>query len=113
MVSTCFTRLVAFLVALGTVFAFPGMQVPNDALLKRHPQGDGSAGSSEGVDPPPPPGPPAYTGIKLVNDADHSWEPLRPGDERGPCPALNTLASHGVRCFHDSRFLRANSTDAN
>ncbi|KAJ2914351.1 heme-thiolate peroxidase, partial [Candolleomyces efflorescens] len=94
MVSTCFTRLAAFLIALGTVFAFPGMQVPNNALLKRHPQGDGS-GSSEGVDPPPPPGPPAYTGIKLVNDADHPWEPLRPGDERGPCPALNTLASHG------------------
>ncbi|TFK26066.1 Cloroperoxidase [Coprinopsis marcescibilis] len=45
--------------------------------------------------PPPPPGPPAFTGAKLVDDRDHPWRPLRQGDVRGPCPGLNTLASHG------------------
>ena len=44
----------------------------------------------------PPPGPPSDTSAKLVNDEDHPWKPLRPGDIRGPCPGLNTLASHGV-----------------
>ena len=45
----------------------------------------------------PPPGPLNDTSAKLVHDKDHPWEPLRPGDIRGPCPGLNTLASHGVR----------------
>ncbi|TFK18285.1 Cloroperoxidase [Coprinopsis marcescibilis] len=45
--------------------------------------------------PPPPPGPPAFTGTKLVDDRDHPWKPLRSGDQRGPCPGLNVLASHG------------------
>jgi hypothetical protein len=44
-----------------------------------------------------PPGPLNDTSAKLVNDKDHPWKPLRPGDIRGPCPGLNTLASHGVR----------------
>lgn len=47
-------------------------------------------------DSEPPPGPLNDTSAKLVNDKDHPWEPLRPGDIRGPCPGLNTLASHGV-----------------
>ena len=45
----------------------------------------------------PAPGPSNDTSAKLVNDKDHPWMPLRPGDIRGPCPGLNTLASHGVR----------------
>ncbi|KAF8148694.1 aromatic peroxygenase precursor [Crassisporium funariophilum] len=45
--------------------------------------------------PIPPPGPLKDTSAKLVNDAAHPWKPLRKGDMRGPCPALNTLASHG------------------
>lgn len=44
----------------------------------------------------PPPGPLNDTSAKLVNDKSHPWKPLRPGDMRGPCPGLNTLASHGV-----------------
>ena len=48
-------------------------------------------------DVPPPPGPLNDTTTKLVNDEDHPWMPLQPGDIRGPCPGLNTLASHGVR----------------
>ena len=44
----------------------------------------------------PPPGPLNDTSAKLVNDEGHPWKPLRPGDIRGPCPGLNTLASHGV-----------------
>ncbi|KAF8901376.1 heme-thiolate peroxidase [Gymnopilus junonius] len=45
--------------------------------------------------PPKPPGPLKDTSAKLVNDAAHPWKPLEPGDIRGPCPGLNTLASHG------------------
>jgi hypothetical protein len=44
----------------------------------------------------PPPGPDQDTLPYLVNDADHPYQPPRPSDIRGPCPALNTLASHGV-----------------
>ena len=45
----------------------------------------------------PPPRPLNGTSAKLVNDKDHPWQPLQPGDIRGPCPGSNTLASHGVR----------------
>ena len=47
----------------------------------------------------PAPGPSNDTSAKLVNDEDHPWKPLQPSDIRGPCPGLNTLASHGVRLF--------------
>lgn len=43
----------------------------------------------------PAPGPLAFTGTQLSNDDAHPFVPLQPGDIRGPCPALNTLASHG------------------
>ena len=52
----------------------------------------------------PPPGPLNDTSAKLVNDKDRPWEPLKPGDIRGPCPGLNTLASHGVRSSSRSYF---------
>ncbi|KAF8993190.1 Chloroperoxidase [Cyathus striatus] len=42
-----------------------------------------------------PPGPLTDTSAKLVNDPAHPWLPLTPFDIRGPCPGLNTLASHG------------------
>lgn len=47
-----------------------------------------------GAGPPPP----AQTDIraKLVADAAHPYKPARSTDIRGPCPGLNTLASHGV-----------------
>jgi len=50
--------------------------------------------------PESPPGPLNDTSAKLVNDAAHPWKPLREGDIRGPCPGLNTLASHGVSIVH-------------
>lgn len=46
-------------------------------------------------DPAKLPPPLKNNGTKLVNDAQHPWKPLRYGDMRGPCPGLNTLASHG------------------
>jgi hypothetical protein len=49
--------------------------------------------------PPNPPGPLEFNGTKLVNDRDHPWKPLQKGDIRGPCPGLNTLASHGVSVY--------------
>ncbi|KIJ53184.1 hypothetical protein M422DRAFT_155503 [Sphaerobolus stellatus SS14] len=51
-----------------------------------------------GVAPiPNPPAPLAkgQDGIKLVNDPAHPYIAAGPDDIRGPCPALNTLASHG------------------
>ena len=51
----------------------------------------------EAVYPPDLPPPMAFNGTKLVHDEAHPWMPLREGDIRGPCPGLNTLASHGVR----------------
>ncbi|KZV87162.1 Cloroperoxidase [Exidia glandulosa HHB12029] len=46
-----------------------------------------------GAQPPPPPI--KDTSSKLVNDRLHPWLPLLPGQIRGVCPGLNTLASHG------------------
>jgi hypothetical protein len=44
----------------------------------------------------PPPGPLQDTSAKLVHDEKHPWKPAGKHDIRGPCPGLNTLASHGV-----------------
>jgi unspecific peroxygenase len=44
----------------------------------------------------PPPGPDPNTHAKLVNNAAHPYQAPGPNDIRGPCPGLNTLASHGV-----------------
>lgn len=83
----------SLLANISSTFAFPsygslgglsGREL--DELVARLPQ----------VVPPNPPGPLEFSGAKLVYDADHPWQPLRPGDIRGPCPGLNTLASHGV-----------------
>ncbi|KAJ7114656.1 Chloroperoxidase [Mycena crocata] len=35
------------------------------------------------------------TGLKRVPDADHPFIAPGPNDQRGPCPAMNTLANHG------------------
>jgi hypothetical protein len=43
-----------------------------------------------------PPPPLKFNGTKLVNDAKHPWKAPGSDDLRGPCPGLNTLASHGV-----------------
>ena len=59
--------------------------------------------STPGAQPLPPPI--NNTSAKLVYDVDHPFVPDQPGDIRGPCPGLNTLASHGVsgpefwRCY--------------
>lgn len=45
--------------------------------------------------PENPPGPLNDTSAKLVNDAAHPWRLPASNDMRGPCPGLNTLASHG------------------
>ncbi|RXW25115.1 heme-thiolate peroxidase [Candolleomyces aberdarensis] len=94
-----FTFLAALLFTLGSLsisFAFPNFQAPNGDLLRRQGIEDSTVSQAgHGVDAPPPPGPPSFTGLKLVNDRDHPWKPLRKGDVRGPCPGLNTLASHG------------------
>ncbi|KAJ7231824.1 Chloroperoxidase [Mycena rebaudengoi] len=35
------------------------------------------------------------TGTKRIPDAQHPFIPPGPHDQRGPCPAMNTLANHG------------------
>ena len=61
------------------------------------------------VVPPPPPGPLKYDGTKRVDDHKHPWMPPRRGDIRGPCPGLNTMASHGVS---DHSLLKSGSGEA-
>ena len=77
-----------------TVSAFPAYQ--SLAGLSRD-ELDSIVPTLRFTPPPPPPGPLANDSSKLVHDAAHPYEPLKDGDQRGPCPALNTLASHGVR----------------
>ncbi|KAJ7713379.1 Chloroperoxidase [Mycena metata] len=38
---------------------------------------------------------PTDTGLKQIPDADHPFIAPGPDDQRGPCPAMNTLANHG------------------
>jgi len=49
--------------------------------------------ATPGAQPVPPPI--NDTSSKLVFDEAHPFQPDAPGDIRGPCPGLNTLASHG------------------
>ncbi|KAH7098865.1 heme-thiolate peroxidase [Auriculariales sp. MPI-PUGE-AT-0066] len=46
-----------------------------------------------GAQPMPPK--PTDTSYKLVDVKNHPHRQLVPGDQRGPCPGLNVLASHG------------------
>ena len=85
--------LVSLLTHLSSTLAFPSYnslaglsEREVEELVARLPQ----------VLPPNPPGPLEFNGTKMVNDLDHHLNPLRKGDIRGPCPGLNTLASHGV-----------------
>ncbi|KAF5335382.1 hypothetical protein D9611_011765 [Ephemerocybe angulata] len=96
MTSRPFVVLVAFLSAiahLSTTLAFPryaslgGLTERELAeIVPRLPSSD----------PAKPPGPLKYNGTKLVYDRAHPWKPLGRDDIRGPCPGLNTLASHGM-----------------
>ena len=47
--------------------------------------------------PESPPGPLNDTSARLVVDPAHPFIAPKATDIRGPCPGLNTLASHGVR----------------
>lgn len=49
---------------------------------------------------PKPPGPLKFNGTKLVHDKHHPFKAAKKGDLRGPCPGLNTLASHGVSSLY-------------
>ncbi|KAH6891630.1 Chloroperoxidase [Coprinopsis sp. MPI-PUGE-AT-0042] len=71
-----------------TVQALP----PNEALAGK---GPARPPLRPVYDLPLPPPNLAVNGTKLVNDAAHPYRAPRPGDMRGPCPGLNTLANHG------------------
>ncbi|TFK17849.1 Cloroperoxidase [Coprinopsis marcescibilis] len=87
---TAFAALGAFFVS--TTTAFPPY-APLGGLSAR--QLEEIVPTLDAKVPPPPPGPPSFTGAKLVDDRDHPWRAPQRGDQRGPCPGLNTLASHG------------------
>jgi hypothetical protein len=96
--------LLFLLATFGTTltFAFPSFSGANDGLedLSARWWRDKPEHKIKVVqNPPPPPGPPKFTGTKLVNDRRHPWKPVKAGDIRGPCPALNALANHGVSAF--------------
>ncbi|RXW17927.1 heme-thiolate peroxidase [Candolleomyces aberdarensis] len=94
MISRPFVLLTTLLFLLSNSLAFPNYA----DVLKRQEveEADSRTGRPfRPVDPPSPPRPPRFTGAKLVHDPAHPWMPLRDGDERGPCPGMNTLASHG------------------
>ncbi|KZV98543.1 aromatic peroxygenase precursor [Exidia glandulosa HHB12029] len=83
------------LLQLVGALAVPALQ-PYDSLagLTRD-EVDAFARSVKVVGGQPIPPPIKDTSLKLVVDKDHQWKPLRAGDQRGPCPGLNALASHG------------------
>jgi hypothetical protein len=95
MIFRTFVLLTTLLSISYTSFAFP-----NYANRLKRQEAEGSSSSmdeaSVAANPPPAPGPPTFTGTKLVHNLFHPWRPPREGDERGPCPGMNTLASHGV-----------------
>jgi hypothetical protein len=82
------------LVCASSVTAFPAYQ--SLAGLSRD-EVDAAMANLKPARPSPPPGPLAFSGTKLVNDAQHPYRAPGRNDIRGPCPALNALASHGVR----------------
>ncbi|KAF7309085.1 Cloroperoxidase [Mycena kentingensis (nom. inval.)] len=51
---------------------------------------DGQTGVVMGLPPLP-----TDTSLKRIPDAAHPFVAPRPDDQRGPCPAMNTLANHG------------------
>jgi Peroxidase, family 2 len=94
MITKGFTTIIALLSIGASVHAFPQLAGDTD-----------TAGVNGGprppvfgaVNPPNPPPAPTFLGAKLVNDAAHPFRAPKKTDLRGPCPALNTLANHGVR----------------
>ncbi|KAF9453302.1 Cloroperoxidase [Macrolepiota fuliginosa MF-IS2] len=88
-----FVNLIALAIALASpATAFPAHAslagLPRDVLERIIP-------TLQLRQPGSPPGPLRFNGTKLVNDQQHPWKPPQDGDIRGPCPGLNTLASHG------------------
>jgi hypothetical protein len=91
-----------YFVALAIALAAPATAFPAHgslAGLSRAELESAMAGFGQYSTPPPPPGPLEFGGTKLVNDAAHPFVAPADDDIRGPCPALNTLANHGVRIF--------------
>ncbi|EKM76332.1 hypothetical protein AGABI1DRAFT_78772 [Agaricus bisporus var. burnettii JB137-S8] len=86
-----------YFTTLVLAFAAPTIAFPAHASLAglSREEMDKALGTLKFTPPPPPPGPLDFSGTKLVNDAEHPFMDARPGDIRGPCPGLNTLASHG------------------
>ncbi len=95
--------MVSFLnfITLALALASPAIAFPSYASLAGLPREelDKIVPTLNFHSPANPPGPLKSNGTKLVNDAKHPWQPLKKGDIRGPCPGLNTLASHGVGCL--------------
>ncbi|KZV94047.1 Cloroperoxidase [Exidia glandulosa HHB12029] len=79
---------------LGNVFSYAIREFDSLAGLSND-EIEKFARSVKVVGAQPPPAPISDTSAKLVHDIFHPFIPLFPGQQRGPCPGLNTLASHG------------------
>ncbi|EKM83225.1 hypothetical protein AGABI1DRAFT_118546 [Agaricus bisporus var. burnettii JB137-S8] len=86
-----------YLIPLALALSVPARAFPAHASLAglRTEEWNKALATLKYTPPPPPPGPLECSGTKLVNDADHPFMDPQPGDIRGPCSGLNTLASHG------------------
>ncbi|KIJ48886.1 hypothetical protein M422DRAFT_247254 [Sphaerobolus stellatus SS14] len=87
-----FSTLLAFSLLAIQAIAFPQYQ-PLVVLSKQ--ELDNILPRLNVMMPPPPPGPLSNTSVKLVNHRVHLYGLPGKGDMCGPCPGLNTLASHG------------------
>ncbi|KAF6745164.1 aromatic peroxygenase precursor [Ephemerocybe angulata] len=93
--NSSFLQFYALLIALSSVsvtFAFPAYGSLGGLSAR---QVEAATAGFPAVLPPGPPPPLTFSGAKLVNDKAHPYKAPRPGDIRGPCPGLNTLANHG------------------
>lgn len=78
------------LFSLSLSFVVLGISQLTSAFPNIHPRADAG-----GVVIVPPPNLSNQTGLKQIPDAAHPFRAPGPGDQRGPCPGLNTLANHG------------------
>ncbi|KAF6753963.1 aromatic peroxygenase precursor [Ephemerocybe angulata] len=87
-----FYTLLLALSSVSVTFAFPAYGSLGGLSAR---QVEAATAGFPAVLPPGPPPPLTFSGAKLVNDKAHPYKAPRPGDIRGPCPGLNTLANHG------------------
>ncbi|KAF4999054.1 hypothetical protein FDECE_11613 [Fusarium decemcellulare] len=91
--------------ALASAYALPeygsykpydpdGCKAESDAASSDSPASPDYSSGSSGSSGSSTPGSPDYSPGSSTPSTDHKWKAPGPGDARGPCPMLNTLANH-------------------